>query len=64
MGRPACQRVAANLYSLIEAAKANRIEPDAYLLTVFTELPRSDRVEAIEKLLPIPTTDASPADPS
>lgn len=44
----------ANLYSLIETAKANGIEPYAYLRTVFTELPNATSVEEIEALLPVP----------
>lgn len=43
----------ANLYSLIETAKANGIEPYGYLRTVFTELPQATTVEAIEALLPM-----------
>ena len=43
----------ANLYSLIETAKANGIEPYAYLRTVFTELPQATSVEEIEALLPV-----------
>jgi hypothetical protein len=39
---------------LIETAKANCIEPHAYLRTVFTELPNAKSVEAIEALLPVP----------
>jgi transposase len=42
----------ANLYSLIETAKANGLEPYAYLRRVFTELPAAQSVEAIEALLP------------
>jgi len=42
----------ANLYSLIETAKVNGLEPYAYLRYVFTELPKADTVEAIEALLP------------
>lgn len=42
----------ANLYSLIETAKANRLDPYAYLRHVFTELPRATRVEDVEALLP------------
>jgi len=42
----------ANLYSLIETAKANGLEPYAYLRYVFTELPKADTVETIEALLP------------
>ena len=45
-------RASANLYSLIETAKANGQEPYAYLRQVFTELPKADTVEAIEALLP------------
>ena len=44
----------ANLYSLIETAKANGVEPYAYLRTVFTELPQATSVEEIEALLPAP----------
>ena len=42
----------ANLYSLIETAKANSLEPYAYLRYVFTELPKAETVDAIEALLP------------
>jgi transposase len=42
----------ANLYSLIETAKANGLEPYAYLRYLFTELPKAETVEAIEALLP------------
>jgi transposase len=45
-------KASANLYSLIETAKANELEPYAYLRYVFTELPQADTVEAIEALLP------------
>jgi transposase len=44
----------ANLYSLIETAKANDIEPYAYLRTVFTALPQATSVDEIEALLPVP----------
>ncbi len=47
----------ANLYSLIETAKTNGIEPYAYLKTVFTELPKATTVEQIEALLPVPAND-------
>ena len=43
----------ANLYSLIETAKANGIEPYAYLKMIFTELPQATSLEDIEALLPI-----------
>jgi len=45
-------RASANLYSLIETAKANGIEPYAYLRHVFTELPKATCVEDYEALLP------------
>ena len=45
-------KASANLYSLIETAKANGLEPYAYLRHVFTELPKATTVEAIEALVP------------
>lgn len=45
-------KASANLYSLIETAKANGVEPYAYLRHVFTELPKANTVEDIEALLP------------
>jgi transposase len=45
-------KASANLYSLIETAKANGLEPYAYLRRVFTELPQAETVDAIEALLP------------
>ena len=45
-------QASANLYSLIETAKANGIEPYAYLRLVFTELPRATTLEDVEALLP------------
>ncbi len=42
----------ANLYSLIETAKVNGLEPYAYLRFLFTELPKAQTVDAIEALLP------------
>jgi transposase len=45
-------KASANLYSLIECAKINGLEPYAYLRRVFTELPKAGTVEAIEALLP------------
>jgi transposase len=45
-------KASANLYSLIETAKANGLEPYAYLRYLFTELPKAGTVEAIEALLP------------
>jgi transposase len=45
-------KASANLYSLIETAKANGLEPYTYLRYLFTELPKATTVEAIEALLP------------
>jgi len=51
----------ANLYSLIETAKANGIEPYAYLKTIFTELPQANSLDEIEALLPVPADEESVA---
>ena len=45
-------KASANLYSLIETAKANGLEPYAYLRYLFTELPKAQTVDAIDALLP------------
>lgn len=45
-------KASANLYSLIETAKACGLEPYVYLRRVFTELPQAQTVEALEALLP------------
>ncbi len=45
-------KASANLYGLIETAKANGLEPYDYLKRVFKELPLVQSVEAIEALLP------------
>jgi hypothetical protein len=42
----------ANLYSLVETAKANGVEPHAYLSLVFARLPTATAVEHFEALLP------------
>lgn len=42
----------ANLYSLIESAKASGLEPYHYLAAVFCEWPKADTVEQFEALLP------------
>lgn len=42
----------ANLYSLIETAKANGIEPYRYLCALFTALPKASSLEDYEQLLP------------
>ncbi len=45
-------KASANLYSLIETAKANKIEPYRYLRKVFAELPKATSLEDVEALLP------------
>jgi transposase len=42
----------ANLYSLVETAKANGVEPHAYLTRLFERLPQLHNVEDFEALLP------------
>lgn len=42
----------AMLYSLIETAKANQLEPQAYLTGLFRELPNCETLEQFEQLLP------------
>jgi transposase len=42
----------ANLYSLVESAKANGLDPTAYLRHVFTHLPAATTLAEIEPLLP------------
>lgn len=42
----------ANFYTMAETAKANGINPYAYLKHVFTELPKAKTVEDLEALLP------------
>ena len=45
-------KASANLYSLIETAKANGLEPYAYLQHISTPLPAAKSLEEIEALLP------------
>ena len=45
-------RASANLYGLIETAKANRIEPGRYLAHLFEVLPTVTEVEQLDALLP------------
>jgi len=40
------------LYSIVETAKANNIEPWHYFNHIFKELPNASTVEEIEALLP------------
>ncbi len=45
-------RASANLYSLIETAKANGIEPGRYLAHLFEVLPTVDSGDQLQALLP------------
>jgi len=49
---PRGARASATVYSLIETAKANGLEPYAYLRHVLQHIAAADTVEAIEALLP------------
>ena len=51
-GSPRGAEASALLYSLIETAKANALEPWAYLNHLFEQLPIAKTDEAIEALLP------------
>lgn len=57
-------KASANLYSLIETAKANRIEPYRYLRHVFSEMPKARTVEEVEALLPTAELAARLNDPA
>ena len=45
-------KASATLYSLIESAKANGLEPYKYFCTVLKQIPYAENVEDFEKLLP------------
>lgn len=49
---PKGANASANLYSLIETAKACGLEPGVYLEEILTKLPTADSLEDIEALLP------------
>ena len=49
---PAGAHASALVYSLVETAKANRLDPYAWLRCLMRELPSAKSVEAIEALLP------------
>ena len=45
-------RASANLYSLIQTAKANGLNPCEYLKQVLTHLPNANTLEDVEQLMP------------
>jgi hypothetical protein len=49
---PVGAHASAVIYSLIETARANELEPCTWLCRVMRELPAAQSVEAIEALLP------------
>jgi transposase len=49
---PAGAHASANLYSIIETAKAHNLNPQSYLTHIFKELPLVESVDDYEKLLP------------
>ena len=49
---PAGAHASAVIYSLVQTAKANGLEPYAWLRRVLRDLPAANTVEAVEALLP------------
>jgi len=45
-------KAGAALYSLVSTARANGLEPYAYLRHLFAELPKAKTIDDIERLLP------------
>jgi transposase len=58
---PLGARASANLYSLVATARANGIEPGAYLNFLFENLPSAETVDALEALLPWNARSSLPA---
>ena len=54
-------KASAHLYSLVQTARANELEPYAYLRRLFAELPAAQTVEQIEALLPFNVAHAGSA---
>ena len=52
-GSPAGARASANLYSLVETAKAGGLEPYRYLRYIFEKLPYATTLEDYRKLTPM-----------
>lgn len=51
-GTPDGAEASATFFSLIETAKANNLEPYAYLRHVFTQLPLAQTEQDLKDLLP------------
>ena len=58
---PLGARASANLFSLVSSARANGLEPHAYLNFIFERLPAANSLEALEALLPWNARAALPA---
>ncbi len=52
-GTPKGVQASADLYSLIETAKANALEPNRYLRYLFEKLPFAENTEEYQALLPM-----------
>jgi transposase len=52
-------KASATLYSLVSTARANELEPYAYLRRLFDRLPHARTVEDLEALLPFTTGETS-----
>ena len=63
-GTPEGAQASALLYSLIEKAKANKLEPYAYLRYIFEKLPVAETLEDYEAMLPWNITQEQLASPS
>ena len=50
-------KASAMLYSIVSTARANGLEPYAYLRRLFAELPKAKAVEDFEALLPFSLSD-------
>ena len=50
----------ARLYSLIETAKANQLNPTEYLKMLFEQLPHAENEEQLKQLLPQNCKDITP----
>jgi len=49
---PLGAHASAGMYSIVETAKANNLDPFHFMYRLFTELPETDTEEKLEKLLP------------
>ena len=57
---PLGAHASATMYSLVESARANNLDPSHFMYRLFTELPEADTEEKLEKLLPWNMADIPP----